>query len=101
VSKLIAARLRRRPARYLLTAIGVAIAVAFGGAVVGQATIAGDRAAHDVLSTASPVVRVTWQGAVTPAIRRQAALATSRQLTRVASAPTGVARPGSSSFPPT
>ena len=72
MSKLIAARLRRRPARYLLTAIGVAIAVAFGGAVVGQATIAGDRAAHDVLSTASPVVRVTWQGAVTPAIRRQA-----------------------------
>jgi hypothetical protein len=75
MTTLIAARLRRRPGRYLLAALGVTIAVAFAGAVVGEATIAGDRSAHRALMSASPLdltVRISWPGVVTPAVSRAA-----------------------------
>jgi hypothetical protein len=72
---LIAARARRRPGRWLLTALGVALAVAFAGAVAGEATIAGDQGARSVLAGLTPLdraVRVTWQGFATPAVAREA-----------------------------
>jgi hypothetical protein len=72
---LIAARARRRPGRWLLTALGVALAVAFAGAVAGEATIAGDQGARSVLeglTSLDRAVRVTWQGFATPAVAREA-----------------------------
>jgi hypothetical protein len=72
---LVAARARRRPGRWLLTVLGVALAAAFAGAVAAEGTIAGDQAARSVLASLSPLdrtVRVTWQGVVTPGVRRQA-----------------------------
>ncbi len=72
---LVAARARRRPGRWLLTALGVAVAAAFAGAVAAEGTIAGDQAARSMLAGSSPLertIRVTWQGALTTAVRRQA-----------------------------
>jgi len=72
---LIGARARRRPARWLLTALGVSIAVAFAGAVAAEGTIAGDEGARATLAGLAPLdraVRVTWQGPLTPAVERQA-----------------------------
>jgi hypothetical protein len=72
---LVAARARRRPGRWLLPALGVALAAAFAGAVAVQATVAGDQSARAVLAGLSPLartVRVTWQGVVTGPVRRQA-----------------------------
>ena len=72
---LVAARVRRRPARWLLPAAGIALATAFAGAVAVESTIAADQAARAVLSGLSPpdrTVRVTWEGPVTPAAGRQA-----------------------------
>jgi hypothetical protein len=74
---LVLARARRRPGRWLLTALGVALATAFAGAIAAESTIAGDQAARSSLSGLSAVgsaVRVTWQGVVTPAVERQAHL---------------------------
>ena len=47
---LAAARARRRPGRWLLPALGVALAAAFAGAVVAEGTIAADQSARSVLS---------------------------------------------------
>jgi hypothetical protein len=75
ILRLVGARARRRPARWLLTAIGIALATAFAGAIAGEGTIAGDRAARASLRGVGAVdrpVRVTWQGVVTPAVQRRA-----------------------------
>jgi hypothetical protein len=72
---LAAARARRRPARWLLPVLGIALAAAFGAGVAAESQIAGDESARLVLDRASPLateVRVTWQGAVTPGVADQA-----------------------------
>src|SRR5712691_5744917 len=72
---LAAARGRRRPARWLLPALGIALAVAFAAGVAAESQIAGDESARSVLDQTSPLdseVRVTWQGAVSPAVADQA-----------------------------
>jgi len=72
---LAAARGRRRPARWLLPALGMALAVAFAAGVAAESQIAGDQSARSVLEATSPLdsaVRVTWQGAVTPSVADQA-----------------------------
>jgi hypothetical protein len=61
--------------RWLLPALGIALAAAFGIGVAAQSQIAGDQAARSVLDKASPLdrdVRVTWQGPVTPSVAGQA-----------------------------
>src|SRR6266567_2471139 len=73
--RLAAARGRRRAARWLLPALGIALAAAFAAGVAAQAQIAGDKAARAVLDRTSPLdraVRVTWQGAVSPSVTDQA-----------------------------
>ena len=75
VLMLAAARGRRRPARWLLPALGMALAVAFAAGVAAESQIAGDQSARSVLEATSPLdsaVRVTWQGAVTPGVADQA-----------------------------
>ncbi len=75
VAMLVAARARRRPGRWLAPLLGIALAAAFAGAVATEGTIAGDQAARGVLSSLRALdrsVRLTWQGALTPAVRRQA-----------------------------
>jgi len=72
---LAAARGRRRPARWLLPALGIALAAAFAVGVAAQSQIAGDQSARSVLDGASPLdsqVRVTWQGPVSPGVADQA-----------------------------
>lgn len=72
---LIAARARRRPARWLVTALGVSLAVAFAGAVLAEGTIAGDQGARSVLAALSPLdraVRITWPGVVTSSVAGEA-----------------------------
>ena len=72
---LAAARGRRRPVRWLLPALGIALAAAFAIGVAAQSQVAGDQAARSVLDKASPSdqeVRVTWQGPVTPSVASQA-----------------------------
>ena len=61
--------------RWLLPALGIALAAAFGIGVAAQSQVAGDQAARSVLDKASPLdrdVRVTWQGPVTPNVAGQA-----------------------------
>jgi hypothetical protein len=73
--RLAAARGRRRPARWLLPALGIALAAGFVAGVAAQAQVAGDQSARSVLGGASPVdsqVRVTWQGPVSPSVTDQA-----------------------------
>jgi hypothetical protein len=72
---LAAARGRRRPARWLLPALGIALAAAFVAGVAAQSQIAGDQSARSVLGGVSPLdsqVRVTWQGPVSPGVPDQA-----------------------------
>ena len=72
---LAAARGRRRPVRWLLPALGIALAAAFAIGVAAQSQVAGDQAARSVLDKASPQdaeVRVTWQGPVRPSVADQA-----------------------------
>jgi hypothetical protein len=72
---LAAARGRRRPARWLLPALGIALAAAFVAGVAAQAQVAGDQSARSVLAGVSPLdsqVRVTWQGPVSPGVTDQA-----------------------------
>jgi hypothetical protein len=72
---LVVARGRRRPARWLLPVLGIALAAAFAAGVAAQAQIAGDQSARSVLGGASPLesqVRVTWPGPVTPGVTDQA-----------------------------
>jgi hypothetical protein len=61
--------------RWLLPALGIALAAAFAIGVAAQSQVAGDQAARSVLDKASPLdteVRVTWQGPVTPSVASQA-----------------------------
>jgi len=61
--------------RWLLPALGIALAAAFAIGVAAQSQVAGDQAARSVLDKASPLdteVRVTWQGPVTPSVAGQA-----------------------------
>jgi hypothetical protein len=72
---LAAARGRRRPARWLLPALGIALAVAFVAGVAAQAQVAGDQSARSVLAGVSPLdsqVRVTWPGPLSPRATDQA-----------------------------
>src|SRR5882672_7455101 len=72
---LAAARARRRPARWLLPALGIALAAAFAAGVAAESQIAGDESARSVLDRASPLdsqVRVVWQGPVRPGGANQA-----------------------------
>jgi hypothetical protein len=72
---LAAARGRRRPARWLLPALGIALAAAFAVGVAAQSQVAGDLSARSVLDTASPLdteVDITWQGPVSPGVADQA-----------------------------
>ncbi len=72
---LVAARLRRRPGRWVLPALGIAVAAAFAAGVAGEGVITADRSARAVLRGLSAVdstVRVSWQGAPTPAVERTA-----------------------------
>jgi hypothetical protein len=72
---LAAARGRRRPARWLLPALGIALAAAFVAGVAAQSQIAGDQSARSVLAGVSPLdsqVRVNWQGPVSPGVTNQA-----------------------------
>src|SRR4051794_39565768 len=67
---LAAARVRRHPARWLLPAAGLALAIAAGAAVIGTGTIAGDQAARRALRALPPserTVRLTWSGGLTDA----------------------------------
>ena len=69
------ARGRRRPARWLLPALGIALAAAFAAGVAAESQVAGDESARSVLDRTSPLeteVRVTWQGAVSPSVADQA-----------------------------
>jgi hypothetical protein len=69
------ARARRRPGRWLLTALGIALATASAGTVAAESTIAGDQGARSVLAgvpASGRTVRVTWQDLVTPSVRRRA-----------------------------
>jgi hypothetical protein len=73
--RLALARAVRRPTRWLLTAGGIALAVAFAGAVVAAATVAADQSARAVLArlpVLERTVRVNWQDVVTPDGRRRA-----------------------------
>jgi hypothetical protein len=73
--RLALARAARRPGRWVLTAAGIALAVAFAGAVVAEATIAADQTARSVLARLPALertVRVNWQDVVTPDGRRRA-----------------------------
>ena len=72
---LAAARGRRRPARWLLPALGIALAAAFAAGVAAESQIASDESARSVLDRTSPLdseVRVTWQGAISPGVADQA-----------------------------
>jgi hypothetical protein len=72
---LVAARGRRRPVRWLLPALGMALAAAFAAGVAAQSQIAGDQSARSVLGGASPLdsqARVTWPGPVSPSVTDQA-----------------------------
>ena len=72
---LVAARSRRRPARWLLPVLGIALAAAFAAGVAAESQIASDESARSVLDRTSPLateVRVTWQGAVGPGVADQA-----------------------------
>src|SRR5580693_5542700 len=72
---LAAARGRRRPARWLLPALGIALAAAFVAGVAAQAQVAGDQSARSVLAGVPPVdsqVRVIWAGPVSPGVTDQA-----------------------------
>jgi hypothetical protein len=69
------ARARRRPARWLLPALGIALTAAFAAGVAAESQIAGDMGARSVLDGTSQLdraVRVTWQGAVSPSVADQA-----------------------------
>ena len=73
--KLVIARARRRPGRWLLTALGIAVAIAFAGAVLAESMIAADRSARTVLAGLAPLdrtVRLRWQGIITPGVRLRA-----------------------------
>jgi hypothetical protein len=72
---LIVARARRRPGRFVLPALGLALATAFAGAVAAESVIAGDQAARSALDSLPPLQRTVsavWQGPVTAPVEREA-----------------------------
>lgn len=72
---LVLARARRRPGRWAIPSLAIALTVAFAGAVATEAVIVGDHAARAVLDRAplaERTARLTWAGPVTPAVTRQA-----------------------------
>ncbi len=72
--ELILARVRGRPARWLLPVLGIAVATAFAGAVAAEGTIAADRGVRAVLqrlTAADRTVRVSWEGPVSASVERQ------------------------------
>lgn len=72
---LVLARARCRPRRWLLPSLGLALATAFAGAVAAEGVIAGDQGARTVLRALGPLqrsVRVSWQGATSPAVEHRA-----------------------------
>ncbi len=72
---LVVARGRRRPARWLLPGLGIALAAAFAVGVAAESQIAGDQSARSVLAAASPLdsqVRVTWAGPDSPGVTSRA-----------------------------
>src|SRR5204862_4823773 len=72
---LAAARGRRRPGRWIGAAAGIALATAFGAALAGEATVAGDGAARRALAGLSArerAVRVIRSNAASPAVDRAA-----------------------------
>jgi hypothetical protein len=72
---LAAARGRRRPARWLLPAMGIALATAFAAGVAAESQIAGDQSARAVLARTSQLdraVRISWQGIITSRVASQA-----------------------------
>jgi hypothetical protein len=74
------ARARRRPWRALAPALGIALAVAFVGAVWAEGTVAGEQAARAELAGLTPAQRavtITWQGAATAGVAQQARTALS------------------------
>lgn len=73
--RLVLARARRRPARGLLTVLGIALAVAFAGGVIAESAITADLSARASLASLGQLdraVRITWQGVVTPPVARGA-----------------------------
>jgi hypothetical protein len=78
---LVLARARRRPGRWLVPALGIALASAFAAIVAGEGTIAGAQASRATLNALSPLertVRVIWQGPVTSTVERQAQMMLAR-----------------------
>jgi hypothetical protein len=72
---LVVARARRRPGRWALPWLGIALAAAFAVAVAAEGTIAGDQSARSVLSAISPLdrtVRVSWSAPVAPPLSERA-----------------------------
>ena len=72
---LVAARLRRRPGRFGLPVLGIALAAAFACAVAAESVIAGDRGARSVLTaldSSQRSVRVGWDGPAGPGVDRRA-----------------------------
>ncbi len=72
---LVAARARRRPGRWLLPTVGLALATAFACGVAAEGVIAGDRAARAELSGLGALqrsVRVDWEGPLTATTDRRA-----------------------------
>jgi hypothetical protein len=68
-------RARNRPARWLLTALGIAAATAYGGGVLAEATVAGDGAARAGLRALAPserVVRITTSNVVSASVEQAA-----------------------------
>ncbi len=75
------ARARRRPWRGLAPALGIALAVAFIGAVWAEGTIAGEQAARARVASLTPAQRaitITWQGTAGAAVDRRARAALAR-----------------------
>lgn len=72
---LVLARARHRPGRWLAPGLGIALAVAFAGAVWAQAQVAGSQAVRAALAGLSPLdraVRVGWEGPITAVARARA-----------------------------
>ncbi len=75
LARLAFARARRRPAGWLLSVAGIAVTLAYAGAVVTASTIAADRSARAVLRSVPDTeraVRLTWQAVVTPSVQTEA-----------------------------
>lgn len=75
ILQLVAARVRRRPGRWLLMVGGLALVAGLGGSVAALGTITADQSARRVLGslpTLGRVVRVSWPGDATPAALRRA-----------------------------